>query len=627
MISLALVLILIVGINFVFRSATDAVGAGQALNQINADAQSAQPVLFNDLNNVAEPPPLFIISSQLVTQFLNADDAKTSSDPCVIPIDNAGNYAYIGQPGKQPTYLSNAPQQSVSIATLNSRNHRADLLKFIAHYLYPRRTGPDGTFFASDSSNDAYVEIGHAALPTLDQSAYYGPSELPAGNSGYDSYMDQNTPATPIPGVPRIGAFASDWVLSRRLTLMKDPTTITTVGDYYYAYNARYPHGIYDQYGNYVPNLTPLSYGTEDNNPHDNPTGGSQPSNLFQTSRFDLAGITPENFDRVIDNAILGWQSAGYTGTSLWWNPLVYTLPLTQVNPTIPQTAQTSLPPYTTNYIPLAPTYYGSTTPMTPLTTDPGQWYARTQCNPTIQNPVTAASLAEMSPYFLQHCSQFIVEYAGDYMQQDPVTGKMTGLGPDGQIDYYLDANANKHIRWYGMPRSSTGVPHPGDSSGKLVLIRGFDRNDVTPQGADDPTYSTGGTPATTALNYFTDVIPLRDYYTMYEFFQPNPPNKPVVITPPWEVDVSFAPNRDYGEYLALNTTAAYTYSYTNGTVNPPTTVTLTLQAFGNAAIPPHYVAAWHDDMPALIRILIKVDDPNNKVKDGPWYEYIFKLK
>ncbi len=43
--------------------------------------------------------------------------------------------------------------------------------------------------------------------------------------------------------------------------------------------------------------------------------------------------------------------------------------------------------------------------------------------------------------------------------------------------------------------------------------------------------------------------------------------------------------------------------------------------------IAPRYVAAWHDDMPAMIRILIKVDDPNNKIKDGPWYEYVFRLK
>src|SRR5271170_6866208 len=90
MISLAMVLILILGINFVFRSATDAIGAGQALNVINSDAQSAQPVVFDDLRNVSKNPPCFIIASQLVTQFLNADDAKTSSDPTQLITDNTG---------------------------------------------------------------------------------------------------------------------------------------------------------------------------------------------------------------------------------------------------------------------------------------------------------------------------------------------------------------------------------------------------------------------------------------------------------------------------------------------------------------------------------------------------------
>jgi prepilin-type N-terminal cleavage/methylation domain-containing protein len=635
MISLALVLILIVGINFVFRSATDAVGAGQALNQINSDAQSTQPVLFNDLNNVAKPPPLFIISSQFVTQFLNADDAKTSSDPNVIPIDNAGNYAFIDALQKPPTYLSTAPQQYISLATLNSRNHRADLLKFIAHYLYPRRSGPDGTFFSPDSSNDAYVEIGHAALPTLDQSAYYGPSELPAGNSGYDSYVDQLTPATPTPGVPRIGAFASDWVLSRRLTLMKDPTTITqgpptapTGNDYYYAYNARYPHGIYNANGNYIPNLTPLSYGTVDNNPTDNPTGGAQPSYLFQSSRYDLAGITPENFDRTcIDTAILNWQNTGaYAGASLWWNPLVYTWPFTQNTATPPTILSITPPPYTCQFYSASPQYSGYPASPSAANSDPGQWYARTQCNPTIQNPVTAASLAQMAPYFLQHCSQFIVEYAGDFMQQDPATGKMTGIGPDGQIDYYLDANGNKHIRWYGMPRSSTGVPHPGDKSGAMVLIRGFNPSNPIPQGVDDISYS-DGTLSGTPLNYFTDVIPLRDYYTAYQIALLGAITTPAYGCPPWEVDVNFSCARDYGSYgTPLPSPITYaTYTFVNGVLTKGNSFNLV--AFGDPQNPPRYVAAWHDDMPALIRILIKVDDPNNKVKDGPWYEYIFKLK
>jgi prepilin-type N-terminal cleavage/methylation domain-containing protein len=616
MISLAMVLILILGINFVFRSATDAVGAGQNLNGINSDAQSAQPVVFDDLRNVSKNPPCFIIASQLVTQFLNSDDAKTSSDPTVIVTDNNG-----GATAGGTVKIGNAGPPDLSFATLGPRNHRADLLKFFAHANYHRRSGPDGTYYAADSSDDAYIEIGHAALPTNDLTAYYGPSCLPNTTSG-----EYN--GTPYTGYPRIGAYASDWVLARRVTLLKDPSSIppapaaapnpsSDATDPYYGYGTgtpppnTAPGATPAQFG---VNMAPLSYGTVDN---------SGNNGQFQSSRYDLAGITPENFDRlVIAPAILGWQNQGYTGTSLWWNPLVYSLQLNQGTGTPLQFSQISTPPYTVSYLSMAPTYSGLASPTASNpTTDPGLWYARAQCNPTVQTPVTAATLAEMAPYFLQHCSQFIVEYAGDYMQQDPATGKMTGLGPDGQIDFYLDAQGNKHIRWYGMPRSSTGVAHPGDSTGAPVLIRGFNPGDSVAGGVDDPTYS-GGTPSTTSLNYFTDVIPLRDYYTMFASV-PGNVAKPVVITPPWEVDTSFAPSRDYGALLMA--TAAYQYTYTN-LINGTSTA-ITLPAFNDPANPPRYVAAWHDDMPAMVRILIKVDDPNNKVKDGPWYEYVFRLK
>jgi hypothetical protein len=220
-----------------------------------------------------------------------------------------------------------------------------------------------------------------------------------------------------------------------------------------------------------------------------------------------------------------------------------------------------------------------------------------------------------MAPYFLQHCSQFIVEYAGDYIQQDNVTtdanySNMTGIGPDGQIDYYLDANGNKHIRWYGMPRSSTGQLHD-DGFKAPVLIRGFDS--TADKLTTAPTSYTGAGPMSILLNYFTDVIPLRDYYSLW--FNTNadattPPGVPGAYTPPWEVDINFDPTHDYG---AVQSAPSGTGPNAN--------------AFNNPAVPPRYVAAWHDDMPAMIRILIKVDDPNNKVKDGPWYEYVFRLK
>src|SRR3984957_18156538 len=202
MLSLAMVLLLIIGINYVFRSATDAVSAGESLNNINNDAQGTQPLLFNDLQNASKNPPCFIIASQLVMQLKNSDDAKTSSDPAVIPIDNAGNYVAINA---KPGNLTNTPIDIISPAILGPRNYRSDLLEFFAHGTYQRRSGNDGTYIGSESSNDAFIQIGHAALPANDLSNFYGPSSTPNNASGLINGFT-------VTGVPRTGAYASDWV-------------------------------------------------------------------------------------------------------------------------------------------------------------------------------------------------------------------------------------------------------------------------------------------------------------------------------------------------------------------------------------------------------------------------------
>src|SRR5205814_5458639 len=67
--------------------------------------------------------------------------------------------------------------------------------------------------------------------------------------------------------------------------------------------------------------------------------------------------------------------------------------------------------------------------------------------------------LAQASPIFLRGCSQFVVEFAGDYMNQ-PNTGPWK-LGEDGQLDYEIvpkdPANPGlgtmARIRWYGLDR------------------------------------------------------------------------------------------------------------------------------------------------------------------------------
>ena len=66
-----------------------------------------------------------------------------------------------------------------------------------------------------------------------------------------------------------------------------------------------------------------------------------------------------------------------------------------------------------------------------------GDWWSRLmldcrfQCNPFVAGPLTSASMAKQSPYFVGHCSQFIVEYAGDFIAQQPATLANGALNPD----------------------------------------------------------------------------------------------------------------------------------------------------------------------------------------------------
>jgi len=197
--------------------------------------------------------------------------------------------------------------------------------------------------------------------------------------------------------------------------------------------------------------------------------------------------------------------------------------------------------------------------------------------------------LSQTVPFFVGNCTQFIVEYAGDYLNQDPVTGDLvhgpqnhkTGAGgsydpknndvadmidpadgsiltgnTDGQIDFYVDrtagatatANWVHKIRWYGLPRDVNG-------DGKVDI---------------------------------NDVVPLADVLASYNVKVNNK-----FTTASWEKELPTA-QADY--------------------VNTP----------NSDAVNFRYTCAWHNDAPPMIRILMKIDDPTGKLQDGQWYEYVF---
>lgn len=216
-------------------------------------------------------------------------------------------------------------------------------------------------------------------------------------------------------------------------------------------------------------------------------------------------------------------------------------------------------------------------------------------CNPTVTRPITPRMLSQTVPFFVGNCTQFIVEYAGDYLNQDPVTGDLVQPaakrnitpGPnynpdendvaamvnpadgstitgktDGQIDFLVDRTADPtgttpatwvhRIRWYGLPRDVNG-------DGKVDI---------------------------------NDVLPLADVLDWYGVTVNNAPT-----SAPWEYDRPSPTLKKAKDYVSLQ---------------------------GSDAINFRYTCAWHNDAPPMIRILIKIDDPTGKLQDGQWYEYIF---
>ena len=209
----------------------------------------------------------------------------------------------------------------------------------------------------------------------------------------------------------------------------------------------------------------------------------------------------------------------------------------------------------------------------------------RFRCQPYISTrPITPENLGLTNPILVKSCTNFIVEFAGDYLNQDSTTGAVTDSyihltqaaitapssvgtislatagSTDGQIDYNLKTVGGvttKQIRWYGMPRSTTGNASINAANG--------------------------------------DVVPLRDYWPAAYGYKA-----------PFEV---YEPT----------TTASSDYTGTVTSGNAMTVVS------GNN---PRYICAWgpKDPKPKMIRITMIVDDPQGRLGDGQTYEYIFTL-
>jgi type II secretory pathway pseudopilin PulG len=482
-VSIALVLVLMVGVSQVFRTISSTVSAGSSVSDNTRIARAAQKTFADDFGmTVTKDAPCLLLHSSYRPAFRNSPDmlGDRDADPLTSDIDGDN--------------IENDPARP---AFPNYRIHRTDSLSFFSRGLVKRQTGGSVAdsatpLIADQTAAESFVWYGHLRLPNNDTVPVYQPPGVGTLGNNANNY------------------FASQWILGRQQILLREPD-----GD---------PPAMRDRFNEpqiYIQgtgSLSPLGWGSRS-------SGGG--SFTIQQSRFDIANTTMNGFRQKLETFI------DANPTAPWWQEL----------------------------------FSGST--------------RRFEANPFLVKPVDAAKIAQQAPIFIPGCTQFIIEFAGDYVEQDrnpqsATYGQVVNVlypsvtsgasATDGEIDFIVigtGVTRRKVIRWYGSPR---------DVDGNGLV----------------PSHQTGRT-----NNDLTDVVPLRDVMRTLPAEASNP-------GAPWEKDLTtLLPVAPSGDYASMPVTNEYNCAF-RGT----------------------------DRMPKMIRITLVIDDPagRNPNQDGAVFEYVFEL-
>ncbi|HEY2584338.1 MAG TPA: prepilin-type N-terminal cleavage/methylation domain-containing protein, partial [Tepidisphaeraceae bacterium] len=392
MISIAIALVLILGIAQIFSMAQRTTGAGTQILAAMDTNRGFQQMLLNDArgvtNAVGDSPGLFILSYPQAA-FRNKEDQGQDLD---------------GDP-RTPNDPAN-PGQSLPpepVATIDDRIHRNDVFGFFARGKFTRRTG-EGTNFpfcltSPTTSEEAFIWYGHLALPDNTQITKWNYT-TPGANTTAGSVQFWN-PGCGTATTNQNNFYASDWILGRQVMLLSPRVPGST------NYRETHIKGTSENPAldplRLLKNLTPA-------------TANDNTGNPLYASRYDLA-----------DTSIAAYRNALATAGVNWWQGM------SGLDPTGPNQTR----------------YDGN-----PFARKPGGTQNGTETQQL------SAAVAQMSPIFVRGCSQFIVEFAGDYVTQD-INGTITAGGSDGQIDYYVDNNGARQIRWYGFMRDTAADGGP----------------------------------------------------------------------------------------------------------------------------------------------------------------------
>jgi len=406
LISIGIALVLIIAISQIFAIAQQTSGTGTAVLESADTNRAIQSTLVADMRTMANTAsdPLVIVS-QPIAAFRSPDDMQQDRDGDPRTFNDTNSSASLST--TDPT---------AQVWAVNSRIHRVDRLCFCARDIYRRQTANAPDFTSGTQSGEAYIWLGHLALPNNTTLGTFDPSngpQMPAPQgSGFIN------PGVPSPGNSN-NQFASQWILGREVILLQarvpgGPPGISAAKEMAYGGPSQ---------------LSPVALLQGNLGSAIVPAGISADGFGVYSSRYDEALTTIQGIDSSIGQI------------PLWWAMMSGLRPLTFFDVR-----------YYANPFPQKPTAAGN---------PPAQWMS--------------AAVAQTYPIFVRGCTQFIVEYAGNFVTQDLNAapnnnnfGRVISLQPDsitGKIDFIpvKDANGNwtRRIRWYGYPRDSQGTGTP----------------------------------------------------------------------------------------------------------------------------------------------------------------------
>ena len=190
-----------------------------------------------------------------------------------------------------------------------------------------------------------------------------------------------------------------------------------------------------------------------------------------------------------------------------------------------------------------------------------------------------------MASVFLANCSQFAVEYAGDFVtqvkadpygatpaeRQPPDEGRVASNEPDDVLDFVKAPDGAVNVRWYGLPRDANG-------DGRIEGGGGRGQS-----------------------NRLTDVVPLRDVRRTASVRKTGERD---------EAPFERMTDEKGRQRLPFPAGGDYAGSMPEGAT---------------------YVVAWGPDTagsprPLMLRIVFALDDPSGRLSEAQTYEYVVRL-